>query len=240
MLAESMWEVMSSWFTPPTLLFLLLNFTIATIYVTSSSSHKPPHQKPDSQEELHLTRTTSVLQRLKSVNFYNYASHDSPAPPLAQALVLPAEIEPVLHQSDEAENRFEDDENIENEWVGYPSDRFDDEIEIGGEKSLDEVYSQLQRGSHNRSKSDMEPSSGVVAAKLVKKMKKSASSKSTFRHFKEEEILETRRPAKDKAEDEEVDSKADDFINKFKKQLQLQRLDSILRYKDMLGRGAHK
>ncbi|KAF9623329.1 hypothetical protein IFM89_000818, partial [Coptis chinensis] len=41
-------------------------------------------------------------------------------------------------------------------------------------------------------------------------------------------------------DDEEVDAKADDFINKFKNQLKLQRLDSILRYKEMLGRGADK
>ena len=30
-------------------------------------------------------------------------------------------------------------------------------------------------------------------------------------------------------EDEEVDARADDFINKFKQQLKLQRLDSIIR-----------
>ncbi|KAK7388198.1 hypothetical protein VNO78_23007 [Psophocarpus tetragonolobus] len=32
-------------------------------------------------------------------------------------------------------------------------------------------------------------------------------------------------------EDEEVDAKADDFINRFKKQLRLQRIDSLLRYR---------
>lgn len=31
--------------------------------------------------------------------------------------------------------------------------------------------------------------------------------------------------------DEEVDAKADDFINKFKQQLKLQRLESLLRYR---------
>lgn len=38
-------------------------------------------------------------------------------------------------------------------------------------------------------------------------------------------------------EDEAVDKKADDFINKFRQQLKLQRLHSILRYKEMLNRG---
>ncbi|XP_027339126.1 pathogen-associated molecular patterns-induced protein A70-like [Abrus precatorius] len=37
-------------------------------------------------------------------------------------------------------------------------------------------------------------------------------------------------------EEEGVDAKADDFINRFRQQLRLQRLDSILRYRDMLKR----
>jgi hypothetical protein len=41
-------------------------------------------------------------------------------------------------------------------------------------------------------------------------------------------------------EDELVDSKADDFINKFKQQLKLQRIDSIMRYKDMINKGSSK
>ncbi|KAF0916711.1 hypothetical protein E2562_011561 [Oryza meyeriana var. granulata] len=34
-----------------------------------------------------------------------------------------------------------------------------------------------------------------------------------------------------------VDARADDFINKFREQLQLQRLNSLLNYKEMLNRG---
>ncbi|CAM8955587.1 unnamed protein product [Rhodiola kirilowii] len=88
---------------------------------------------------------------------------------------------------------------------------------------------------------------GSCASEAGEEMKKSASSNSAFRHFSEAEIVEARRPATtreakaaEEKEDEEVDSKADDFINKFKQQLKLQRLDSILRYKEMLGRGAAK
>ncbi|CAN0882030.1 Pathogen-associated molecular patterns-induced protein A70 [Linum grandiflorum] len=84
-------------------------------------------------------------------------------------------------------------------------------------------------------------------------MKKSASTKSAFGHFEEEKIVEARRPAtvreqkSNKLNEEEVggdvgcvDAKADDFINKFKQQLKLQRLDSIIRYKEMVGRGSTK
>jgi len=40
--------------------------------------------------------------------------------------------------------------------------------------------------------------------------------------------------------DQGVDARADDFINKFRQQLQLQRLNSLLNYKEMLNRGGGK
>ncbi|TKY72801.1 hypothetical protein E2542_SST01546 [Spatholobus suberectus] len=40
----------------------------------------------------------------------------------------------------------------------------------------------------------------------------------------------------EREEEEKVDAKADDFIYRFRQQLRLQRLDSILRYRDMLKR----
>lgn len=57
--------------------------------------------------------------------------------------------------------------------------------------------------------------------------------------------IERRRPATARAEiwepetpvngeEEEVDVRADDFISKFKQQLKLQRLESLLRYRDMI------
>lgn len=114
---------------------------------------------------------------------------------------------------------------------------------FSGERSIDEVYSQLKRGTgtHNRSKSDMEP----ATFKLAKKMTKSASTKSVFNHFEEAEISEASRSEMVKessaaVEDGEVDLKADDFINKFKQQLELQRRNSILRYKNMLGGETNK
>ncbi|KAJ6994694.1 hypothetical protein NC653_017484 [Populus alba x Populus x berolinensis] len=76
-------------------------------------------------------------------------------------------------------------------------------------------------------------------------MRKSASAKSAFSHFEEDDIVESRRPATVKegkttteVGDTEVDAKADDFIYKFKQQLKLQRVDSIIRYKDMITGGS--
>ncbi|XAR67159.1 hypothetical protein NMG60_11013616 [Bertholletia excelsa] len=76
------------------------------------------------------------------------------------------------------------------------------------------------------------------------RMKKSASERAMLDEEEEEE-MERRRPATVRerhavfsGEDEGVDAKADDFINRFKQQLKLQRLDSLLRYREMLNRGA--
>lgn len=77
------------------------------------------------------------------------------------------------------------------------------------------------------------------------KMNKSASEKSRLGRSSEEEdaeMVERRRPTTARVDktssfgedDHGVDAKADDFINRFKQQLKLQRLDSILRYKEML------
>lgn len=72
----------------------------------------------------------------------------------------------------------------------------------------------------HRSKSDT--GSGASENRPEKVMKKSTSEKSALGGFEDE--------------DEGVDAKADDFINRFKQQLKLQRLDSLLRYREMLKR----
>lgn len=49
-------------------------------------------------------------------------------------------------------------------------------------------------------------------------------------------VVEEEPPEADRG----VDARADDFINKFRQQLQLQRLNSLLNYKEMLNRGGGK
>ncbi|CAH1427709.1 unnamed protein product [Lactuca virosa] len=111
-------------------------------------------------------------------------------------------------------------------------------------QSLDEVYSKL-KGGHDRTKSESD-----LTSKPPAKMKKSASLKVGFAHLEEEEIVESRRPvtvrerksaARVMEEDDvEVDTKADNFINKFKNDLKLQRIESIIRTKGATGRGTAK
>lgn len=54
--------------------------------------------------------------------------------------------------------------------------------------------------------------------------------------FERSESVKDSHEAEEREEEEGVDAKADDFINRFRQQLRLQRLDSILRYRDTLKR----
>ncbi|KAG4141644.1 hypothetical protein ERO13_D06G086900v2 [Gossypium hirsutum] len=188
-------------------------------------------QTPQQQHQPSFERSPSVLQRLKSINLYGYFSPEQTKT-----------HESYPHNPPEVAQGEGHDEKVQE-----PEKQDEKEGTQGEGKTLDEVYSQLKEGNHvARTKSDTKPASGEVPTKLPRKMKKSASVKSAFRHFEEEDIVENRRPAtvregKEKAteeEDDEVDAKADDFINKFKHQLKLQKLDSIIRYKEMINRGS--
>lgn len=281
-----------SWFTP-TVFFLLLQLVIGTIFIISNlaNSHKRHHPQHPHHHHNDLARSPSILQRLKSINFYPSPhtplnpyntthfpqSHQNEnfqlprSPSLLQRLKsinlytyfptepptnkLPPHVPdhnphvPQQHQPPQTDD--DDDDDKEEDDVYVVDDRNYDyapEQEQGPGSSLDEIYSKLQQGQEghfSRTHSDTKPASGEVPVKLPRKMKKSASSKSAFSHFKEEDIVETRRPATVRetgaaVDDHEVDAKADDFINRFKQQLKLQRLDSIMRYKEMIGRGSPK
>ncbi|CAN1814008.1 Pathogen-associated molecular patterns-induced protein A70 [Linum perenne] len=116
--------------------------------------------------------------------------------------------------------------------------------------SLFNKPSRLSRPQLDTCLARVEPPSAAAAAAAAevgrKKMRKSASVKCTevvALAAKEEEVrLEKRRPATVRLQktvsigDEcgGVDSKADDFINRFKEQLKLQRVDSLLRRKELV------
>ncbi|KAF3967915.1 hypothetical protein CMV_008136 [Castanea mollissima] len=90
-----------------------------------------------------------------------------------------------------------------------PCQENEEEEQEQEEQSLDEIYSQLKGADVSRSKSDTKPASVEDDINVVE-----ARSPATLREGK---VSVT--------EDEEVDAKADDFINKFKQQLKLQRLE---------------
>lgn len=218
----ALWSAVHGWFTPA-VLFVLLNLVIATIAVASRLSSSA---NGDGERRGALLRAPSLaLDRLRSFSFSRLpAARDDPAPALQ---AFDGATEPSL-----------------------PSP-----AELGGE------------GSHSHSQAHIERSRSEAAAggeRLPARMRKSASERSAFAHFappSEEVVVEARRPATareaggggayhtsgaaaDGDEEEpqpavEVDARADEFIQRFREQLRLQRLDSILRCRDMLRRGHH-
>lgn len=176
-------------------------------YVTE---YPNPNPNPTPDESPQLTRTPSLLERLKSINLSSIYRSEEPQP----------------DREDSDQNQVED-------------------------QSRDHTHVKRTK-------------SGPSATKKIQaeKMKKSASEKSVLASSGEEDrddddedeavaAVERRRPATTRVEkkrtiksgetapsrvdpDDGVDAKADDFINRFKQQLRLQRLDSLKRFSEIL------
>ncbi|KAJ0251403.1 hypothetical protein HA466_0123680 [Hirschfeldia incana] len=282
---------LASWLTPTTL-FLLLNFTIGTIFFTnrfgSGSKKHQPHQDGFGSGHNHsparLGRPPSFVDRVKSINFslYNSPSHESeihfhgsdpnPNPPqsllqrvrsfnmpsfkfpqhnsegdyAAYALTTPPED---TNRVDPIDKNPEDDVNVPptQPRPGGPSllQRVKSIKLPSLYRSEPEQSSEEQKPERTKSE-PCKPATKGKKKKTVKKMTKSASEKVGAGYIGREEetveAVEKRRPETTRVErttsidegEEGVDDKASDFINKFKQQLKLQRLDSFLRYREML------
>lgn len=191
----------------PTVLFLLLNLVIGTIAVTSKSSHGSHGDVDDG------------------------ASGENPKPSkLARVASLSRSPSIVLE-------RIRSFNLYSHRYAAPPP------------AAEEEEQQQL-----SRSQSDAKPTAAEMPEKLPGKIKKSASESSAFAHFKEDDVAVATEPdaampvaeeevqpatAVAEAEDDEkeVDARADAFINRFKHQLKLQRIDSIMRYKEMISHG---
>ncbi|KAL7159207.1 hypothetical protein ABFS83_01G012500 [Erythranthe nasuta] len=208
---------------------------ILTIFFTSTFSLSKNHNL------VAKSPPQSLLQRIKSIDF-NQRPNPEDSDTLQQSHYFFQENLEISHSQPQ---HVSDQQTPTHLVFEQKYSSFEDFHQARDEEKnvLDE---QSMTDSHfiSRTKSDTEPASGEFPTKLPARMRKSASLKSAFGHFEEEVVVEARRPAtvrvtgnaKVTGGDEEVDAKADDFINRFKQQLKLQRLDSIIRYKDMIGR----
>lgn len=231
---SSMWAFITGLFTPASL-FIILNLTIATIFIiTRFGSHRKPQQQ--------LGRASSLLERVKSFNLSlykfeqpsadsvteflqtrgtaehvdHYANSDHQPPPLARAPSLLEHLKSInlssLYRSDSSTRETE---------IPQPSELEQETPDPNAATDSGESHDHLVK----RSYSDR----GVgIPARPVEKIKKSASEKSAFGQSGEKESGRKSKTTSSTC-DEEVDAKADDFINRFKQQLRLQRLDSLLR-----------
>ncbi|KAI6681976.1 hypothetical protein NL676_035857 [Syzygium grande] len=186
--------------------------------------HSPEQEYGDRVEPPRLARAPSLLERVKSINFssfYRSSEHDY------------SDADALHH-------------------LGFDSgseDDADDSAPYSGEGRV--------RQDHRVSRIRWDPRTaapGEAPARLPAKMKKSASERSAgggHNEEEEEDSVERRRPktaregrknrgtaASEEEGGDEIDAKADAFINRFRQHLKLQRLDSLKRFREMLSRGA--
>ncbi|XP_041009600.1 pathogen-associated molecular patterns-induced protein A70-like isoform X2 [Juglans microcarpa x Juglans regia] len=234
------WAFMASWFTP-TSLFVLLNLTILTIILTS---HLGSQRKPQEQQHHHhqqLEQAPSFLNRVRSINFSLYKFEQPNAADPVTEFFQPAGVlnhveipyqnpdHPSTTQLARSPSLLERLKSI-NLYSLYGSDSSAMESEILHPTEPDQGTRNLKAETDNMVKrSNSDNGVGVTKRPAVEKIKKSASEKSALGSSEE---IKTGRALPD----EEVDAKADDFINRFKQQLRLQRLDSLLRYRELLNR----
>ncbi|XP_011009889.1 PREDICTED: uncharacterized protein LOC105114883 isoform X2 [Populus euphratica] len=271
-MAISIFAFLTSWLAPGSL-FLFLNIMIATIALASryGTHNKPVH------EDKHLARAPSLLQRVKSIDyfsFYNFPPAQEPEnttqehdpPQLERAPSLLQRVKSIDYfpfykfpPAQEPENTTQEHDPPELERAPSLLERVKSinfsslYYSTGPEETTQHPPAQTRSDAdpgtchdhdHDHHVKRIQSEHMMKATKRQVKMKKSASEKAVSLDLAEEverEKVEERRPATAKAsektvmiEDEEVDAKADDFINRFKQQLKLQRLESFLRYKEML------
>ncbi|XP_057507186.1 pathogen-associated molecular patterns-induced protein A70-like [Actinidia eriantha] len=264
--AGTMWASMASWFTP-IILFCFLNVMIAILLLTSqlkSHNHKPTNDQQDPPQQ---ARPMSILDRVKFIDFSLYRS-DQPDPSQYehnphQLVRAPSILERVrsiafsVYRSDQPDPPHNTPQLVRTpamlDWVmsnvsTYRSEQ-SDPLQFEPHP-VDPIQSEVEDHHVSRSMSETAPEGEAVVAR----MRKSASEKLRVAVV-EAAAVDQRRPSTtrernrtvsfvddegvdEKGDDEGVDGKADDFINKFKKQLKLQRLDSILKYNEMLNRGS--
>ncbi|XP_022856492.1 uncharacterized protein LOC111377593 [Olea europaea var. sylvestris] len=158
-----------------------------------------------------LVRVPSLLERVKSINLSLYRTQNlEPLDSESAAHYTSPPQEPTDYQKSEA--------------------KVDD---MNHSESVEDIH--VTRSS----------SETCMKAPAKRVLKKSASEKVFVAETEVEADL--RRPVtvrettySNGPDDEAVDAKADDFINRFRQQLKLQRLDSILRYREMINRGLQR
>ncbi|MBA0752551.1 hypothetical protein Gogos_001377 [Gossypium gossypioides] len=208
-------DLTATWLSPASL-FIFLNITIATIFLISRlCPHKTPYVADDYNSSSSLPpslhRPPSFLNRIKSFNFSTYRYSYSPQSPetdciepVQQSLLSRA---PSLLERVKSFYKPDSVKPNETELTGTDSN--------GSETGLGPVHGEVKRVQS-------EPT--VTQRELSEKMKKS-------RRKVEKEQEEVEKMTQFEDDDHSVDAKADDFINKFKQQLKLQRLESILRHR---------
>ncbi|CAI8611056.1 unnamed protein product [Vicia faba] len=240
----------ATWFTPSSI-FIFVNLVIGTIALTSRFNAPPKNQtnqQHQQQPQPQLNRSPSLLQRVRSFNLSYYTNnHHNESEPESESTQPQLVRQPSLLQRVVSFhfNKHEP-QHPQTHYTQPESDSESTQPQLVRKPSLLQRVMSFKTQQVQPESENLSPNQICDEDKSKVEMKKSASKKecSMTSEWKEEdeETVERRMPATAAArsesttskEDEAVDAKADDFINRFKKQLRLQRLDSFIRYRNTM------
>ncbi|KAE8678747.1 Detected protein of unknown function [Hibiscus syriacus] len=248
----------ASWLSP-TALFIFLNIVIATIFLISRlSPYKTQNVVVDdynsSRPSLH--RPPSFLDRVKSFNFSNCRfplsntefdhhlhSNDGSAahrPSILERVKSFYKYSPQGPEMDyiqPAQQELSRPPSLSDRVKSFDFTSFYKSDSIKSNQMKPSVTEEIPvHGEVERVQAELKVRR---RENLPEKMKKSTREKERRKVEEEEIIRRTASTGNEKTtafeeDDHGVDAKADDFINKFKQQLKMQRLESLLRYRDVL------
>ncbi|KAM3331701.1 hypothetical protein ACQJBY_027565 [Aegilops geniculata] len=232
------WSLVRGYFSPATL-FLLLNVVIGTIALTSRSHrrrhdhqgdddrHQQQHQQKDHDDRYApppppapLARTSSVMERLRSLGLYRFRSGDFPP----EYNYNPSSAGNAGDDDDEGSKQQQYSRSWSESAARKPASKTGNEAEKAARAKVAKkpvTETEVRR---------LERAPLPAPARLVQRAPRAPAARAV--------LTEARRQDAGAPEAACVDERADDFIYKFRQQLQLQRLNSLLNYKEMLNRGA--
>ncbi|GKC37972.1 reverse transcriptase domain-containing protein [Tanacetum coccineum] len=243
MAIASIWTNIANWSTP-TILFCVLNLMIAIIFIASNFGNSHHGNSPRN-----LTRPPSMLEREKSVNLSSFYSTALSEQVNSSELTGSEQVNITkeLPRAPSFLDRVKSFKLTSPFKSDFPSDDTftsqDEQFDVPSDHDVVEDHNDASDNSRYNNLSNVSGQSSMnLAKRSASHLTKSRSEKRVVESANDDnEDFDRRRPATVResagAKDECVNAKADDFIQRFKQQLKLQRLDSLQRFRDMLNRG---
>ncbi|XP_066376956.1 uncharacterized protein [Miscanthus floridulus] len=250
MLEEAIPALLSAvhgWFTPA-VLFVVLNIVIGTIAVTSKAAAASETGGEEEENvaaagagwEQHrrLARVTSMaFERLRSFNGRFAAAAPEPDP--AEARVVDLE-----HEQPPAAEMEKEDPVVVDPEPEHAARMERSRSEAEAEAELPRLPARLHKSASDKSAFAHFGAEEVEETARAVEARRPATTRETRgrRRFPVAEPESSESESDSEEEEEaisggEVDARADDFINRFRHQLKLQRIDSFIRHRETVRRG---
>ncbi|KAL6839372.1 hypothetical protein ACP4OV_030642 [Aristida adscensionis] len=249
----ALWSAVHGFFTPA-VLFVLLNLVIGTIAVTSKVTAPATAAAAEGdgaaasaaaggEQHRRLSRVPSMaFDRLRSFNLSRFAA-PAPEPAVAGAVDLGYEQEQPPAPAAEKEEAavFQEAEREPEHAAHMERSR----SEAAAEAELPRLPARLHKSASDKSAFAHFEAEEVEEAVQAVEARRPATTRDGAARPRGRPRVAAPEPdpeAEEEAEEAaaaagEVDARADDFINRFHHQLKLQRMDSILRYRETIRRG---